>query len=130
MTSFLRPFKFLQSPATMTSTNIDYVDTYFENPVLTKIHGEPTYKGLKTLKNELKSNAISVTSDLGGGAHGQLGLVLIPAEYAAISPVPYVCPVHPGPLVVPAGTAQHEARRLQDDHKETIGLFCETIDVE
>ena len=36
----------------MTSTNIDYVDTYFELPTLTKIHGEPTYFQLKELKNE------------------------------------------------------------------------------
>ena len=85
----------------MSSTNIDYVDTYFEFPLLTKIHGEPTYDSLKTLKNELKSNATSVTSDLGGGGHGHLGIVLTPAEYAVISPIPYVRPVHPGPLVVP-----------------------------
>ena len=52
----------------MTSTNIDYVDTYFEFPTLTKIHGEPTYFHLKELKNELKANAASVTSDLGGGS--------------------------------------------------------------
>ena len=64
----------------MTSTNIDYVDTYFELPTLTKIHGEPTYFQLKELKNELKSNATSVTTDLGGGGHGHLGLVLTPAE--------------------------------------------------
>ena len=60
----------------MTSTNIDYVDTYFEFPTLTNIHGEPTYFQLKELKNELKSNATSVTSDLGGGGNGHLGLVL------------------------------------------------------
>ena len=64
-----------------------------------------------------------MTSDLGGGAHGHLGLVLVPAEYAAVSPVPYVRPVHPGALIIPPGTAQHEAHRLCDDHKEAIKLF-------
>ena len=73
----------------MTSTNIDYVDTYFEFRVLTKAHGEPTYEKLKAIKNELKSNACSVASDLGGGTHGHLGLVLTAAEYAAISQIPY-----------------------------------------
>ena len=114
----------------MTSTNIDYVDTYFEIPTLTKIHGEPTYFQLKELKNELKANATSVTSDLGGGANGHLGLVLTPAEYTTVSATAYNRPVHPGPLVIAPGTAQHEATRLRTDHKEAIRLFRETIDVE
>ena len=114
----------------MTSTNINYVDTYFELSVLTKVHGEPTYEKLKAIKNELKSNACTVTSDLGGGTHGHLGLVLTAAEYAAISATPYARPAHPGPLTIPAGTAQHEALRLRNEHKEQIRLFRETIDVE
>ena len=60
----------------MSSTNIDYVDTYFEFRTLTRIHGEPNYQALKTMKDQLKSNATAVTSKLGGGAHGHLGLVL------------------------------------------------------
>ena len=114
----------------MTSTNIDYVDTYFENPTLTKIHGEPTYDALKTMEDELKTNATGVTSDLGGGGHGHLGLVLNPIRYALISPVPYVRPVHPGPLVIPPGTTQHESTRLRNEHKELIKLYRETVDVE
>ena len=74
----------------MTSTNIDYVENYFEIPILTRIHGEPTYITLKKLKEELCANAAAVTSDLGGGANGHLGLVLPPAEYATISPVAYL----------------------------------------
>ena len=101
----------------MTSTNIDYVDTYFEFPTLTKIHGEPTYFQLKELKNELKSNATSVTSDLGGGGHGHLGLVLSPADYTNVSANAYNRPAHPGTLVITPGTAQHEATRLRTDHK-------------
>ena len=114
----------------MTTTNIDYVDTYFELPTLTKIHDEPTYFHLKELKNELKTNATSVTTDLGGGDHGHLGLILTPAEYAAISAHAYVRPVHPGVLVIPPGTAQHEVTRLREEHKEQIRLFRETVDVE
>ena len=114
----------------MTTTNIDYVDTNFEFPTLTRIHGEPTYFQLKELKNELKTNASSVTTDLGGGAHEHLGLVLTPAEYAAISAQAYVRPVHPGALVIPPGTAQHEATRLREEHKAQIRLFRETVDVE
>ena len=114
----------------MSSTNIDYVDIYFEFPTLTKIHGEPTYETLTTIKDKLRSNATSVTSDLGGGAHGHLGLVLTLAEYAVVSAAPYVRPVHPGALAIPAGTAQHEATRLRHEHREAIKVFRETIDVE
>ena len=107
----------------MSSTNIDYVDTYFEYPSLTRIHGEPTYEALKLIKNELKSNAAAVTSDLGGGRHGHLGLVLTPAEYAIVTHVPYVRPVHPGVLVIPPGTTQHETTRLRNEHKSLLSSF-------
>lgn len=114
----------------MSSTNIDYVDTYFEFPSLTRIHGEPNYDSLKIVKDELRSNATSVTSDLGGGAHGHLGLVLTDVEYQVVSPTAYNRPNHPGPLIIPIGTAQHEATRLREEHKTSIRLFRETIDVE
>ena len=88
----------------MTSTNINYVETYFEYPTLTRIHGAPTYDTLKTLKDQLKANATSVTSDLGGGNHGHLGLVLDTLEYNNVSPVPYDRPLHPGNLTILPGT--------------------------
>ena len=44
-----------------------------------------------------------MTSDLGGGAHGHLGLVLTPAEYALVSAILYVRPGHSGTLTLPAG---------------------------
>ena len=57
----------------MTSnSNIDYVKTNFEYSVLTKVNTSPTYESLKKIKNELKANAATVPSDLGGGGHGHL----------------------------------------------------------
>ena len=66
-------------------TNINYVDNYFQIPVLTHIHGEPTFETLKNLRNQVKANAGSVTTHLGGGAFGYLGLLLSPAEYNRIA---------------------------------------------
>lgn len=43
---------------------------------------------------------------LGGGCHGHLGLTMTDAEYANVSATPYVRPVHPGPLNIPAITTQ------------------------
>ena len=90
---------------------IDYATTNFQYPVLTKIHGPPTYKTLTNLKKELQSNTQSIGSDLGGGAHGHLGLVLTPTEYPAISNVPYTMPQFPGPLAVPRNADATEALR-------------------
>ena len=62
------------------SSNIDYVGTYFEIPELTKIHGRPIFETLKVIKNELKTNVSSVTTDLGGGLNGHVGIVTTPVE--------------------------------------------------
>ena len=79
----------------MTNPNIDYTSTNFEYAALTKIHGMPAYEPLRQIKNEMKANAASVPCDLGGGAHGHLGLMLSPPEYTNVSVTPYVRPVHP-----------------------------------
>ena len=47
--------------------HIDYVSTYFPHKTPTMVRDEPTYKDLKRIKTELRANASSVDSDLGGG---------------------------------------------------------------
>ena len=61
----------------MVNPNIEYVNTNFEYPVLTKIHAMPTYEALRKIKNKIKANEASVHCNLGGGNHGHLGLILI-----------------------------------------------------
>ena len=51
----------------MTTNHIDYAASYFKYPTPTPIHEEPTNKSLKRLKTELRANASSVDTDLGGG---------------------------------------------------------------
>ena len=89
------------------TSSVNYKDSYFEHPVLITIRGETTYETLHHLKNELKSNASSVPTTLGGGNHGYLGMVLTPAEYCIISPNgPFTQLPNPGVLVPnPNGTA-------------------------
>ena len=48
-------------------TNIDYVNTYFQIPKLTTIHGESNFNTLGVTRDEIKANAGSVTTTLGGG---------------------------------------------------------------
>ena len=102
---------------------------FFATKILLKIDGEPDYFQLKTLKDHLKANATRFPSDLGGGAHGHLGLVLSPVEYATLSATPYNQPGHPGPLVIPLRTTQHASSVPQDQHKKALVLFHETIDL-
>ena len=68
--------------ASSKATNINYVENYFRVKVLSKIHGEPNFENLKTLRNQIKANAGTVATHLGGGQLGYLGLLLSPAEYA------------------------------------------------
>ena len=114
----------------MTTSGIDYINTHFEYPTLTRIHGQPTYPSLKIIKDEMKANASSVLSDLGGGANGHLGLILTQIEYSSVSPVDYIRPMHPGAIVIPPGTTQHESTRLREEHKEALRLHREATRIE
>ena len=114
----------------MTTNTVDYRNTVFEHPTLTKIHGEPTFEGIRTIHQELMINAQTVHSDLGGGAHGHLGLVLSPRRYALLSNAAYNRPVHPGQLVIPAGNTIHMARTMRDQHNDRQRVFREMVGVE
>ena len=93
-----------------TKKTIDYTSS-FEYPSIAKIHGEPDYEQLKNLKDKLKANATKISSELGGGSHGHLGLVLSAAEYLNISAVSYVRPLHPGVLIIPPNASERTEKR-------------------
>ena len=80
-------------------------------------------KPFKKLKDKLKANTSSVTSELGGGINGHLVLVLTPDEYTKTSEVPYEKPRHPGQLRIQEEAPLHEAIRLKMEYKDKIKLF-------
>ena len=95
------------------SAGINYKDTYFQFKELNRIHGEPTYDTIKKLHDQVKANAASVPSTLGGGNFGHLGLVLTPAQYALISNAPFDRPNHPGPIpAFPNNATQAQIRHI------------------
>ena len=51
----------------MSKSKIDYKSTHFEFPELTWIHGQPTTAYLITIKKQVRDNAITVHTTLGGG---------------------------------------------------------------
>ncbi len=76
----------------------------FPYPTFDPIIGEPTYETITAVARQLKANATSVHSELGGGALGHLALIMTPAIYATIALVPFNAPGNPGPTpIIPAG---------------------------
>jgi hypothetical protein len=114
----------------MASGGINYRETYFEFPELTKLQGEPNSESLFKLRNELKANSQSVYSNLSDGAHGHLALVLSDAQYILLTAQPFVRPVHPGQLAIPDGTTGPMATVLREAHQEQLRIFREVQGVE
>ena len=112
------------------SSNINYKDNLFDRSNLTPIRGEPTFETLHKLRNEIKANAKSVYSNLGGGAHGYLRLVLTDAQCALISPNPFVYPTHPGPLIIPDSTTTHVNSNMWIAYTKEVRLFREVTGTE
>ena len=78
----------------------------FEYPEWTKIHGEPTYMIILNMTKELKVNAQSQRSDIGGYHYGYLPLVIPEAEFLTLHyTAAIVFPVAPAPFNIVAGTS-------------------------
>jgi hypothetical protein len=107
------------------SNDINYRETYFEYPELTKIHGEPKSESLFKLCNDIKANAQSVYSNLSDGAHGHLAPVVKATQYALITNQPFDWPDHPGALQVPANTTAPIITAIKEAHHEQLHLFHE-----
>lgn len=94
----------------------------FEDKTLALVHGDPDYQ-------HVIANIPRVTSGLGGGNHGHLGLILSTVEYENVLATPHLHPIHSGILIIPQGTAQHAAAIIRDNHKRECVNYHETIDL-
>ena len=105
--------------------SVEYVTNAFPTAV-TKITGKPNYESLKNLKDELKANAASLPTTLGGGTHGYLGLILSPAAYATIAATQFIEPIYPGQHPnVPAGTSAANTSTIVRRHTEDLRQWRE-----
>ena len=87
---------------------------FFEHKNLTPIHGEPVFDSLHAMLLKVKANLSSIPCTLGGRAHGYSGDILFVATYATLAPMtPFLVPVHPGVLIVPAGATQYAIALLK-----------------
>ena len=114
-----------------TTNDIDYKNNFFEHPELTRIVGEPSTATLITLQAEIRDNAQSVQSDLGGGEHGHLGLVCTPEAYSSLTPNAdaYTRPENPGRLAVEDGLTGFQIAQVRDEHAESTRVFREVLGI-
>ena len=112
----------------MTTTSITTVKKFIETfpiPTLTRIVGQPTYKQVKELNEELNGNVASIVTTQGGGVHGHLAITVLPTTYATLSPTPFVAPTMPNP-VNPAGLTGPQianANKVYEEQKAEFHLF-------
>ena len=90
----------------LTSYSIKNIYSHFEYKELTKIDGEPTLDTVLLLHRQVKRNAQSVPTTLGGGQLGYLALVISPTKYDTIpNSTPFVRPPAPGQFTVQLPTS-------------------------
>ena len=109
----------------MIISSVNYRETFFLNPDLTRILGIPTYDALHQMQLKLNNNALSVYSKLGGGTHIHLSLLMTNKKYTPLSPVAYVCTVHPGIIQTPINTTRVTSYKLKRVYDKNLQVFHE-----
>ena len=103
--------------------SINYKNTLFNLSKLNPIRGKPTFENIHKLQNKIKANTKSVYSNLGGGAHVHLVLVLTDAQYAIISNMPFIYLTNSSPIIIPDGTTTHTNSNMRITHTKEVRLF-------
>ena len=62
-----------------------------------RIIGDPTYKAINKLREDMYANAAAIPKNLGGGRYFHIGLLMDTAVYANVATTAYARPTDPGP---------------------------------
>ena len=76
--------------------SVDDVVAKFPMKMMPKIDGEPDYGNINTMMQLLYVNAASLPTTLGGGQHGNIGIIMTPQLYTTLANTPYESPPDPG----------------------------------
>jgi hypothetical protein len=108
----------------MTASTPDELIAGFPHSFLPKVTGEPTFEDLKVIRRGLNTNALSVSSYVGGGRHGRLGIIMMNEEYFAIAADVFPVPENPGasPEAV-VGTTSAVIAELTRLHREATQVY-------
>lgn len=107
----------------MTYSSVESVIESFPHSTLPKIEGEPDFAGIKNIEKLIITNASSCESELGGGQHGMLGLVISPERYQLITGHEFEPHPNPGALpTFPPNPTQPQIAQINSTHKEQLRL--------
>ena len=110
----------------MVATTVEAIIESFPTSSIPRIEGEPTYKSIKEVEKIIITNASSIESELGGGSHGLLGLVIPEARYNTITGTNFVPHANPGALpTFPPNPTQPQIAQANTTHKEQLRLWRE-----
>ena len=76
--------------------SVDDVVSKFPMKKMPKIDGEPDYGNINKMMQLLYGNAASLPTTLGGGQHGNIGIIMTPQLYTTLENTPYKSPPDPG----------------------------------
>ena len=108
------------------SDSVDSVIEGFPYSTIEKHTGEPNYHSIKEVERKLIKNASSYPSELGGGNHGYLGLILKPEKYALVTGHTFTPHPNPGSIpTFPEHPTQPQIAQISATHKEALRLWRE-----
>jgi hypothetical protein len=108
----------------MTASTPDELIAGFPHSSLPKVTGEPTFEDLNVIRRLLNTNAMSVSSYVGGGRHGHLGIIMTNEEYFAIASDVSPLPGNPGAsLEVVAGMTAAVVAELTRLYREATHVY-------
>ena len=111
-------------------TDSETIKLIFPFPIIPRNPGLPEYRVIDEVHGKGKANASSVASELGGGAHGLLGITLSPPTYFQLTGHHFNQPVNPGtvPLNI-VDTAAQMAKQVRQ-HKEELRVYRQVENTE
>lgn len=110
----------------MIGTTVESIIESFPTSSIPSVEGEPTYKSIKEVEKCIITNASSIESELGGGQHGLLGLVISPERYLTITGHEFIPHENPGALpTFPPNPTQPQIAQANATHKEQLRLWRE-----
>jgi hypothetical protein len=117
--------------APINALSVEEIINGFPNPVLPNIDSEPTFEDIQITNRLLNANAISIPSMAGGGAHGNLGIIMSQVEHEAISASPWVEPFNPNAIpIIPPCTNTVDAAHLARMHAGCHRIYTNRINVD